>query len=113
MIAQGGWQLGAVIGMVARTVILGGVAVLLWSKGRAVLNPALYGRQAVTRRMLAEIASAERSHVVDEATGEDGFYAEETDDELLAIYRSIDRDRAPERFSELVREARRRDERSS
>lgn len=107
-LAQQGFRAGAWLGMAMRTAVLGGLSLLLWSKGRAVSDPERYGLFALTKRRLAEIVETERDRFLEEPTGVDGFYSANTDEELLSLYRSIDPAAAAERFNELVLEVRRR-----
>lgn len=109
-LAQQGVKAGAWVGLAIRTTILGGLALFLWSKARSVLDPAHYGREAVTRRRFADAVDSERGLVIKEPTSISGFYSKNTDEELLGIYRSIDPGAAGERFNELVLEIRRRTE---
>lgn len=109
-LAQQGVKAGAWVGLVIRTTILGGLAVFLWSKGRSVLDPAHYGRDAVARRRFADAVETERDLVIKEPTSISGFYSRNSDEELLGIYGSIDPAVAGERFNELVLEIRRRTE---
>lgn len=109
-LAQQGVRAGTWVGLAIRTTILGGLALLLWSKGRSVLDPAHYGREAVTRRRFADIVNAKRDLVLEQPTSLTGSYSQNSDDELLGIYRSIDPGAAGERYNELILEIRRRNE---
>jgi hypothetical protein len=90
----------SVTGVVCRTSFLGLVAMALFLGGRAVLNPARWGYDALHRdelvKLYNELGLAQRPD------GDSGQYASSSPSELLSVARTIERDRVPQRYLQLM-----------
>lgn len=103
-----GVRVGGVVGTITRTAVLVVLAVYLYRKSEAYADPAQFAPEALSRGHLEEIAAATREHAVADPSEKATTYRELTDEQLVSVYESIDRERVPARFDELVLEVRRR-----
>lgn len=98
-----GFQFGSVIGIFFRTLILGIIALLLFRKGRALLNPARYSTAALNANHLRGIYELEGLAARTFSDPKDDLdYAGETDAGLISIYQAINRQTVPDRFEALL-----------
>jgi hypothetical protein len=92
-------------GTILRTLVLGLLALWLYSKGRGAESPATHGAEAIARRDLRQIADRHGDLVID-VTEPSATYRGSTDEELVEVYGAIDEN--ADRFKELIAEIRRR-----
>ena len=102
-VSQQGAQIGAVFGVMIRSVILGAISLALYRYGKSILHPDTYSQAARLRAHIKKIYATEAlqdyefSHEV-----LDSEYQSFDDGSLLEIYDRIDRNVVPDKYDQLL-----------
>ncbi|NBB81558.1 MAG: hypothetical protein GVY36_19315 [Verrucomicrobia bacterium] len=100
---EAGFQTGSFIGIVIRSLILGGVALGLFHWGRALVNPAKYSRTKLEQDRLHRIYVQEKlDQRAFSSVNDDLDYVNKSAADLDSIYHAISREKAPARFEALL-----------
>ncbi|MBN2685887.1 MAG: hypothetical protein JXR40_11460 [Pontiellaceae bacterium] len=100
---EAGYKAGSFIGLILRSMLLGGAALGLLHWGRSTINPAKYSISVLEKDRLRAIYTREQlDQLTFSSVNDELDYASKSDSDLDRIYHAINKEKAPERFQALL-----------